>query len=79
MSDSVVMVAHLEREVSTRTAPIFLGRPSKYRFKRSNNRRIELRFDGLRQAKTGNTARHRLAVGAVGCHRIVRIRNGDYS
>ena len=32
---------------------------------------------GLREAKPCHTARHRVPVRPVGCHRVVRVRDGD--
>ena len=34
-------------------------------------------FDRLREPETGDSARHRVAVRAVGRHRVVGISNGD--
>src|SRR6266511_1613896 len=66
-----------EAEVRALSRSIRFGSSCKHRLKRSDYRRIELGFDGLSKAKTGDSTRHRVTVRPVRCHRIVCVGDGD--
>jgi hypothetical protein len=57
--------------------PIRLGRARKNRFERRYNGGVELGVDRLGDSQTSHPGGHRLAVRAVGGHRIVRISNSE--
>ncbi len=69
----------LEGEIVTATRTVLLTRTGQNCLKCRNDRRVELTLHGLREPEPRNTARHRVAIWAIRCHRVIGIRHGDDS
>jgi hypothetical protein len=69
-------VTELEKVLATRES-VFLVRAGQDRFECCDDRRVELAVRRLRESEAGYPARHRIPIGSIGRHRVVRIGDGD--
>ena len=67
----------MEHESGPSTGPIVLGGSGENRLEGSDDRRIELRLNRLRETQSGDPTRHGVTIGPGGRHRVIRVGNGD--